>query len=272
VLFLVFWLVNPAGMPNSGQRIVVGAGRIEQLATVFVKTRQRPPTRKELQGLIDDFVLEEVYYREALAMGIDRDDTVIRRRLRQKLEFLTDDTHAVVIPTDEELAAFLVDNQDKFRATPTYTFRQVYFNPQRHGDSSQFDVAEHLAILRTGGAHTGDASALPEVFEQSTRQGIDGTFGLGFSEALDKLTLGEWHGPVPSGLGIHLVLLEARTEGRLPGLAEIRSVVAREWSNARRLANRLNMNKRLLDGYEVAIEWPEKITPTGRLLGNGETQ
>ncbi len=95
VLFLIFGLTNQTGTTNSDQRIVVSAGRIEQLATVFGKTWQRPPTSKELKGLIDDFVLEEVYYRQAVAMGIDRDDTIIRRRLRQKLEFLTDDVSSL---------------------------------------------------------------------------------------------------------------------------------------------------------------------------------
>ncbi len=258
VLFLIFGLTNQSGTTSSDQRVVVSVGRIEQLATVFGKTWQRPPTSEELKGLIDDFVLEEVYYRQAVAMGIDRDDTIIRRRLRQKLEFLTDDVSSLVEPTDEELAAYLADNQETFRVSPTYTFRQVYVNPEKHGDNTEAYVAEQLELLRSGKAHGGDASLLPESFDQDSRQVIDGTFGMGFSGELDKLSIGEWQGPVRSGLGIHLVRLAARTEGRLPELAEIRSVVQREWSNEKRIANRRKMNDRLLADYEVIIEWPEE--------------
>ncbi len=269
VLFLIFGLRNQAGTIRSDQQIVVSVGRIEQLATVFGKTWQRPPTSDELKGLIDDFVLEEVYYRQALAMGIDRDDTIIRRRLRQKLEFLTDDVFSLIEPTDEELAAYLADNQEKFRVSPTYTFRQVYVNPERHGDNTDAYVAEQLELLRSGKAHGGGASLLPESFDQVSRQTVDGTFGAGFSGKLDKLTVGGWQGPVVSGLGIHLIYLEARTEGRLPELAEIRSVVQREWSNAQRVANRRKMNDRLLEDYEVIIEWPEgKVA--GQISGEAE--
>ncbi len=270
VLFLIFGFTNQAGTTNSDRRVVVSAGRIEQLATVFGKTWQRPPTSKELQGLIDDFVLEEVYYRQAVAMGIDRDDTIIRRRLRQKLEFLTDDVSSLVEPGDEELAAYLADNQEKFRASTTYTFRQVYFNPEKHGDSTETHLAGQLELLQSGKMHGGDASLLPESFDQGTRQVIDGTFGKGFSEELDKLTIGDWQGPVRSGLGIHLVQLESRTEGRLPNLAEIRSVVQREWSNDKRIAGRRKMNERLLGEYEVTIEWPEQKVAR-QLSADGES-
>ena len=269
VLFLIFGLTNQAGTISSEQRVVVSVGRIEQLATVFGKTWQRPPTSEELKGLIDDFVLEEVYYRQAVAMGIDRDDTIIRRRLRQKLEFLTDDVSSLVEPTDEELAAYLADNQEKFRVSPSYTFRQVYFNPEKYGANTEALVAEQLELLRSGKTHGGDASLLPESFDQDSRQAVDGTFGMGFSDELDKLTVGGWQGPVRSGLGIHLIHLEARAEGRLPEIAEIRSVVQREWSNEKRIANRRKMNDRLLEDYEVIIEWPEKKV-AGQIFGDGE--
>ena len=269
VLFLIFGLTNKTGTISSDQRIVVSVGRIEQLATVFGKTRQRAPTSEELKGLIEDFVLEEVYYRKAVAMGIDRDDTIIRRRLRQKLEFLTDDVFSLVEPTDEELAAYLGDNQEKFRTSATYTFQQVYVNPEKHGDDTEVYVAEQLELLHSGTTHGGDASLLPESNDQGSRQVVDGTFGMGFSDELDKLPIGNWQGPVRSGFGIHLIRLEARTEGRLPQLAEIRPVVQREWSNEKRIANRRKMNDRLLGDYEVIIEWPEEKV-AGQISGEAE--
>ena len=257
-LFVLFEWVGEGGSRPSNERIVVGPGRIEQLATVFQKTWQRPPTHMELQGLIDDFVLEEVYYRKAVEMGIDRDDTIIRRRLRQKLEFLTDDVAQFATPTDETLAAFLTEHPELFRAPPTYTFRQVYFNPENHADQPQDWYEQQLDAAKTGDLQIGDPSLLPTNFDEVTSRAVDATFGTGFSEALDDLEVGKWQGPIRSGLGIHLIQLEAVTKDRVPGLSEIRPIVEREWSNVQRLASRREMNKELLQQYEVVIKWPNE--------------
>ena len=258
-LFLLYGQLNDtAGDPE--QRIVVSAGRIEQLASIFMKTWQRAPTRGELQGLIHEFVLEEAYYRRAVEMGIDRDDTIIRRRLRQKLEFLTDDTASLVEPTDEELEKYLAENEDSFRDSPTYTFQQAYFNPEKHGDDPEAYVAQQLVALRSFKTDVADVSLLRTSFNEATSRTVDGTFGAGFSRQLDQLEVGAWQGPVRSGLGFHLIWIDSRTPGRLPELAEIRPVVKREWSNARRLAVREEVNASLLEGYDVVIEWPEIAT------------
>src|SRR4029077_11838515 len=104
------------------------------MITGFSRTWQRPPTREELEGLIRDRVREEVYYRQAVAMGLDRDDTIIRRRLQQKLEFVTDDVAAVAEPTDAELSAYLQRHADIFRIDRRFTFTQVYLDPIKHGE------------------------------------------------------------------------------------------------------------------------------------------
>ncbi len=197
-------------------------------------------------------------------MGIDRDDTIIRRRLRQKLEFLTDDTANLIEASDEDLSAYLAENEEKFRELPTYTFRQAYFNAEKHGDDREAYVEEQLGVLRSGAARAGDVSLLPESFDQASRREVDGTFGTGFSRKLDDLTTGDWQGPIRSGLGLHAIRLEKRTPGRLPALAEIRPIVEREWQNEKRIANRQKMNERLLEEYEIIIEWPgDKATASG---------
>ena len=258
-LFLFYGRLNDAAS-GPRQRVVINTGRIEQLASIFMKTWQRPPTRAELEGLINEFVLEEVYYRKATEMGLDRDDTVIRRRLRQKLEFLSDDTASLVEPTDEDLKKYLSENANSFRSSATYTFQQAYINPEKHGDDPEAYVARRLRALRSGKTDVADVSLLPGSFKEATRQVVDGSFGAGFSRELDRLDVATWQGPVRSGLGWHLILLDARTPGRLPELAEIRDVVEREWSNARRLAVREEVNAALLEGYSVVIEWPEGAT------------
>ena len=174
-LFVIYGLVNNPETTDPDKTIVVSEGRIDQLATVFGKTWQRPPTAQELKGLIDDFVMEEIYYRQAVAMGIDRDDTIIRRRMRQKLEFLTDDAAAMAEPTEKELAEYLAANEERFRQSPTYTFEQVYFNPEKHGDDPETKIAEQLPLLRSG-EQVGDVSLLPPSFDRMERDAVDGAF------------------------------------------------------------------------------------------------
>ncbi len=254
-LFGLHRLADPGSLDDSEQRIVVSAGRIEQLASVFARTWQRAPTPGELKGLIDEYVLEEVYYRAALRMGIDEDDTVIRRRLRQKVEFLIADTAALFEPTDEELGAYLSANEEEFRKDPAYTFRQIYFNPERHAETL---VTAQLASLSANQAVRRDPTLIPESFASSSRHEVDGTFGTGFTSQLDELAPGVWSGPIRSGLGWHLVQLGSRTPGYLPELPVIRGAVAREWANAKRQETRRALNERLLEDYEVVIEWPEE--------------
>ena len=253
---MVFGLVNDRTFSNADTQVVVSVGRIEQLENIFAKTWQRSPTKEELKGLVDDFVLEEIYYRQAVAMGIDRGDTVIRRRLRQKFEFLTDDMAAAAVPTDDDLANYLAANADVFVTDTTYTFEQVYINPDRLGVDLDGYIAAQLSALRAGKVVGGDSALLPTFFDATPGRVVDSNFGSGFSDSLDLLTTGEWQGPVESGLGLHLVRIEARVEGALPDLGDIRPVVEREWAHEKRLETRRIINEQLLNDYDVVIEWP----------------
>lgn len=255
-LFVLFGLVNERYSGSEDNQVVVSVGRIGQLENIFTRTWQRPPTATELKGLIDDFVLEEIYYRQAVAMGIDRDDTVIRRRLRQKFEFLTDDMAAAIEPTDAELSDYLEANPDAFMRDTTYSFEQVYINREQVGTDLEAHIAKLLAALRVGDVSAGNSGLIPSNFVATPGREVDGTFGFGFSEKLDVLVSGEWQGPVESGLGLHLIRLESRVEGTLPELAKIRPVVEREWAHQKRQETRQSINERLLADYEVIIEWP----------------
>ena len=255
-LFFVFDLVSDRTSGDADKHIIVSAGRIEQLENIFTRTWQRPPTAEELRALIDDFVLEEIYYRQAVAMGIDRGDTVIRRRLRQKFEFLTDDMAAASLPSDEELASYLAANPDAFMTDTTYAFEQVYISPDRPSIDQEAYVAEKLSALRAGKVVEGDSGLLPSFFDATPSRVVNSTFGSGFSDNLDLLPSGQWQGPIESGLGLHLIRLETRVEGTLPDLAEIRPIVEREWAHEKRLETRRIINEQLLNNYEVVIEWP----------------
>ena len=260
-LFVAYALINGTNQEvEAGDRqIVVGTGKIEQLANIFAKTWQRPPTREELQSLIDDFVLEEIYYRKALEMRLDQDDTVVRRRMRQKVEFLTDDTAALIEPTEKDLNEYLRAHEQDFREPSNYSFQQIYFNPDQHGDDPDVYVQQQLSLLRAGSSDIGDASLLPERFDDTTANQVDATFGLGFSKQLDGLPLKEWAGPLRSGIGLHLIRIEARVEGQIPSLEQIRPTVEREWSNQRRKQIREQVNASMLEEFNVIVEWPEDV-------------
>ena len=257
-LFVLFGLVTENYSDETDKQVVVSTGRIAQLENIFTKTWQRPPTAEELNGLVDDFVLEEIYYRQAVAMGIDRDDTVIRRRLRQKFEFLTDDVATAITPSDDQLAKYLATNPDIFLRDTTYTFDQVYINPDRRGVDLESHIASQLSALRAGKVVDGDSVLLPTFFDASPSRVVDSNFGSDFSAKLDLLPLGEWHGPIESGIGLHLTRMNTRVKGTVPDLAEIRPIVEREWAHEKRLKSRRLINEKLLNDYDVVIEWPKE--------------
>ena len=148
LIFAAYAVVaTPAQQAPAGS-IVVSAGKIEQMAAIFARTFQRPPSPEELKGLIDDYVTEEIYVREALALGLDTDDTVIRRRLRQKMEFMTSADVDALTPTDADLQTYLDANPDTFSEAPQVGFQQVYLNPDRHHETMDQDAAALLEALR----------------------------------------------------------------------------------------------------------------------------
>ncbi|MFL6451129.1 MAG: peptidyl-prolyl cis-trans isomerase [Bryobacteraceae bacterium] len=250
-----------APAPAPGE-ILVTQGKLENLVTGFARTWQRPPSKEELQGLIRDYIREEAAYREAVARGLDRDDTIIRRRLRQKLEFLQEDVAAHPEPKDGELQSFLQSHRDKFKSETTLTFRHVYLNPQAHGANLSRDGARILEDLGRAGEKVdvnafGDPFMLEHQFEKMSVTEIKKMFGEQFSSRLLALKVGGWQGPVQSGYGSHLVWVSERIDGRLPALAEIRSEVQREWSNAKRVDSEEKLYQALLQRYTVRIERPE---------------
>jgi len=263
-LFILFNFADK-GESERPDEIVVTAGQIEHLADTFTRTWQRPPTRQELHGLIQDYILEEVLYREAMSIGLDQDDSIIRRRLRQKMEFISEDLAAQMEPTDEELQDYLVKHPEKFRDKDRITFSHIYLNPDRRGNSLKADVENTLAKLNTPGTKTdiatlGDGFLLEHDFESATETEINKSFGEKFAEQLSQLEPSKWHGPIESGYGVHLVFIEERSEGRVPPFSEVRDVVKREWENDRRLEANKQFYQGLLKHYTVVIEQPENNT------------
>ena len=163
VIFVVYSLISRNEGSGEPGEIVVTQGQVEHLAATFAKAWQRPPSDQELTGLVRDWVREEVYVREALAMGLDQDDEIIRRRLRQKLEFISEDISAHGDPTDADLNAYMQAHPESYRVEPRVTFRQVYLDPSKHGASLARDVTRLLAELNHRGSKA-DVSTLGDPF------------------------------------------------------------------------------------------------------------
>lgn len=242
-----------------GTRIAITSGQIEHLAAGYTKAWQRPPTEAELKGLIDDWVREEVAVRQAFATGLDRDDTVIRRRLRQKLEFLVEDAAEVAPPSDRELEAWLGAHADAFRVESRIAFRQVYVSPDRRGRAADADARAILGRLDAAGPaapidDAGDPTMLPQEIELSGERDIDRVFGEGFARRIEASAKDQWTGPIKSGYGLHLVLVREFIGGSLPDLATVRAQVEREFLEDRRKRQLAAMYQRLLAKYTVVVD------------------
>lgn len=239
------------------REIVISQGTLENIVTGFSRTWQRPPTEDELRGLVRDYIREEAAYREALAMGLDRDDTIVRRRLRQKLEFLSDDLASRSVPTDADLQQFLQSHSEQFHTETVLSFRHVYLNPQLHGPNLKADTARLLVGLDSATVDpdsVGDPFLLETHFDRTPLSDVKKIFGEKFASALVAATPGQWKGPVESGLGLHLVLVLHRQDGQLPVLADIRDAVRREWLNAKRNEATDKFYEGLLQGYSIKVE------------------
>lgn len=257
-LFVGYSLVSSEEPETDDASIVVSAGKIEHLAALFTRTWQRPPTRSELDSLIDDFVREEAAYREGTAIGLDRNDTVIRRRIRQKLDFVAEEFVSQVQPTDQQLQDYLSEHAEEFRISPRVTFQHVYFDPARHGDELTANATQLLESLRSDqsldAATLGDRTLLEFRYEDVSKREVASLFGEQFAAELLECEPGNWLGPIGSAYGVHLVRVDAIQQGEVPDLESARVAVQREWEHDRRQELVEEYYQGLLKKYEVVIE------------------
>ena len=265
-LFLFFYWTGGSGGPGS-DRIVIGPGQVEHLATGFGRTWRRPPTQQELKGLVDDYVREEMATREAISMGLDRGDTVIRRRLRQKLEFLVEDAAEAVPPTDAELLAWLEAHAETYRRDPQVAFRQVFLSLDSRGVAVEVDAKKLLKRLESLGPDAdierlGDSIMLPVEFELAPLTVASRMFGNDFAARLVEIEPGRWSGPITSGYGLHLVFVRQRIDSREPALDDVRNAVSRDLLTSRRKEQLERMYERLLERYTVVVDMPDpEVSP-----------
>jgi hypothetical protein len=259
LLFGFYRFTANQAVPEASNRITFGAGDVEQMRAVFIRQRQRPPTQEELNGLINARVNEEVFYREALAMGLDKDDTIIKRRLAQKFEFLMEDLTDLGNPSEAELAAFFKQHGDRYQVPGRLSFVHVYFSSAKRGKSAEQEAKKDLVRLRNGAApataeEMGDTFLLEHAYKQTTPEEIDKIFGPGFAAQLAKAPLREWHGPIASGYGLHLVRIGEHEAARASALDLVRDQVKRDWLDAKRAQIKESAFKKLRERYEVFID------------------
>jgi hypothetical protein len=266
-LFVLDVSLRPTVPAAATGEIVVSEARVRSLAHNFARTWQRPPTREELDGLIESHVREEVMVREALALGLDRDDAIIRRRLQQKMEFVSEEAAALARPTEEELEVYMKAHPESFRAEPRVSFAQVYLDPRKRSTGVEAEAKRLLDGLNRAGAtpdlgKLGDRLLLLESTYQDVPQSdVARLFGTEFADALVRQPTGRWVGPLTSGYGVHLVKVEALGPGGARLLNEVRSLVEREWANVKRKELAKAFYEKLRTKYTIAVQMPETAKP-----------
>jgi hypothetical protein len=259
-LFVLNGFIQGPDASGTGEDIVISKGRVAQIAQSFVLLTGRPPTQEEIMALVDDFVSEETGYREAVAMGLDADDTIVRRRMRQKIEFLIEDSVATDAPSEADLQAWLEAHPERFRLPERRALQQVLISSDKRGASAAADAEAALKALQAGGdaASLGDRSMLPDAIPLTTQEGVMALYGESFANAVfSGAARDQWFGPVESPFGLHLVKLLDREAGRDAPLSEVAERVQADLIKSRRDEARDAFHAQIRKRYAIRVEWPE---------------
>jgi peptidyl-prolyl cis-trans isomerase C len=258
-LFVAGHLLNPdRSASDQLNRIELTEDDLRRLGVVWTAQWGRPPTPEELRNLVEDRVREEVLYREALALGLDRGDTIVKRRLAQKIQFLAEDVSGLREPGDAELRAWFARNGARFASPGRASFRHRYFSFDKRGARAREAAARALDTLRgqrgdSAGASLGDPFMFQDYYGDRAVEDVARVFGTSFAEALFKLTPGAWQGPIESGFGWHLVRVDAVAAGRVPAYEEVEPAVRSAWLDEQRVESRRRAFEAMRARYQVVL-------------------
>ena len=241
--------------------VEVTSADIEWIRTMWGKRMGREPTVEEMRGAVNQMIREQVLSREAVSLGLDEGDAVVRRRLTQKMDFLFQDLSNITEPSDSELQAYLQQQRSSYEIPAQMTFTHVYFSTDRRGGEAAADAVRKLLDQLHAGKETapdaavlGDPFLLPSHFADQTRADIQKTFGSRFAETIWSQALQVWQGPVASSYGLHAVFVHQRSEARLPDFGDIREKLQADWMAGRqRQAARAAYDK-VRSRYRVLLE------------------
>jgi hypothetical protein len=241
---------------SGGRRIVITQGVVDDLVTQYVAARGREPSTTELNHLIESYVRDEILYREGVRLGLERDDIVVKRRVRQKIEMIAEEDASTRTPTDADLSAYLVANQTRFLQPAILTFEQVFIGESTSGPGVVHAVAVTREALRKGAdsEELGQPTLLPHRMTLTPADLVARDFGATFAAALEKVPVGEWVGPIDSSFGAHYVRVLDRTPAVAPQLTAVRDQVVREWENERRQRARNDAYTKMRGEYQVSLE------------------
>jgi peptidyl-prolyl cis-trans isomerase C len=238
--------------PDLGERrIVVNEVVVGALAQRFYASFRRIPSQDELDGMIRDYVADQVYYREALRLGLDQGDEVVVRRMRRKMETMAVAEAESTEPSDAELQALIDKDPARYSEDPRTSFEQVYLGADTPANRLIADA--RLGQLRGGQRVNGVPAPLPARLDSAAADAISGQFGDEFTLALRNLPVGGWQGPVASGLGLHLVRVTARGAPSPPSLDKVRQRATNDWRAAATAKAQGKAYADMLEGYDVVI-------------------
>lgn len=267
VLFGVYaWLDPTARSEPMPEPIRIGQGEARWVRETFSSQWRREPTRDEMSGLLATLLDEELLAREARALGLDREDTVVRRRLAQKLGFLVEDTARLAEPSEDQLRRFYADQAEHYRTPPRISFRQIFFNPGRRAQAAAEASAARVALSSAepdAPPTVGDPLALDDAFADIDPDSLASLFGPDFARSVFALPVGTWSGPVRSAFGIHLVLVSNRRQGETRSFEEVRGAVAEAWYAARQRALKAEYLSALRAKYRVVWDVGPAQLPAG---------
>lgn len=261
--FLFYNLFSNLGPDQSSKTIVVGADEIEWMKASWQQRWNRPPLPRELDSMIQDYIRETVLYREALALGLDKDDRFIRQRLSLKMEFLAADLATLTPPSEDALTAYFEAHRERYLDSPRYTFSQLYFDPGKRGDTAMWDAEATKRRLDAGEvadpASLGDRLMLGSDFTGKDQIEIQKLFGPEFAASLAGLEPGQWYGPLLSGYGVHLVYVSRVDVPPDPDIAAIRDKLLQDWTSDKGEELKKEFYAGLRDQYTIIIEQPADV-------------
>lgn len=260
ILFLVYYWLNPSDSSSASNQIHINQNDIDRFVQIFQKQWNRKPTKQEMDGLVRAHLKEEILYREALALGLEKDDTIVRRRLAQKMEFLITD---VTVPTeveDKQLMTFYQKHPERYTRAARISFRHIYFNPDQRGERLLDEANATLATLQATKAGMdvpqdyGDRFMLQQQYSQQSIDQIARMFGGEFADELAELIPDSWQGPIKSGYGVHLIYVEQREPASVYPFSEVRERVKNDYLFELRQARNEEVLAKLKSRYEITIE------------------
>jgi len=266
-LFALFQLVNPK---SAEKEIFVSNGLVESLSAKYEKTWSRSPSQAELNNLIEAYVIEEIYYRQAKALNLDENDIMIRRRLKQQLEYMHQNMLDNYQPEDSVLQAYFTENEDHYRQDNHYSFQHVMLSTERSPTELQEKVSTLQQQIKNNSSQIkGDNSLLPAELQLATNFQIDRLFGKNFSRHFQTLPINQWSEPLTSSFGMHFIYMEKREIGEYSTFESVKSKVLQDWLNQEQIRIAKELKENLRQQYKVTIEAPiNKSDPTiNRALG-----